>query len=75
MRELASELSHCRSPSQQQERMKIDPAFTNVGNLFKSRAMYYVPKYQRAYAWESDSIADFTNDLLKCFKKRKNGNP
>lgn len=37
--------------------------------------MYYVPKYQRAYAWEADSISDFTNDLLKCFKKRKEGNP
>jgi hypothetical protein len=37
--------------------------------------MYFVPKYQRGYAWNSDSVADFTKDLTSCFEKRKANTP
>ncbi|WP_066155490.1 DUF262 domain-containing protein [Aliarcobacter cryaerophilus] len=50
--------------------MKIEPSYTNLKKLFASQATYYVPKYQRAYAWEDDSIKDYLNDLEDCYKKK-----
>lgn len=50
--------------------MKIDPSYTNLKNMFASQATYYVPKYQRAYAWENESIQDFLNDLQRSYIER-----
>lgn len=30
---------------------------------FFSNKMYYIPNYQREYAWEINEITDFLNDL------------
>lgn len=55
--------------------MDLDPAYTPVGNLFGSKPMFFIPKYQRAYAWEAESVKDFVKDLRTCFLKRKAKSP
>jgi hypothetical protein len=55
--------------------MQIKPVYATVGDLFRSRPMFYIPKYQRAYAWESEPIADFIKDVKNCVGKRAAGNP
>lgn len=51
--------------------MKIEPAYTSVGKLFEYRPMFFIPKYQRAYAWEAEAVEDFIKDLKNCFERRK----
>ncbi len=53
--------------------MNIDPVYTSVGVLFKSESTFFIPKYQRAYAWSSEAVLDFITDLKTCFEKRKQG--
>ncbi|MCC5606274.1 DUF262 domain-containing HNH endonuclease family protein [Nostoc sp. CHAB 5834] len=55
--------------------MKIEPTYTSVGSLFEYRPMFFIPKYQRAYAWSSESVEDFIKDLKNCFNKRKSNSP
>lgn len=50
--------------------MKIEPSYTNLKKLFASQATYFVPRYQRAYAWGNEAITDFLNDLDQCYIKR-----
>ncbi|ARV63344.1 hypothetical protein BZZ01_31835 [Nostocales cyanobacterium HT-58-2] len=37
--------------------------------------MFFIPKYQRAYAWEAESVEDFIKDLKNCFDRRKSHIP
>jgi len=53
--------------------MKIEPTYTNLKSMFASQATYYVPTYQRAYAWENEAIKDYLNDLNTCYKLRLSG--
>lgn len=55
--------------------MKIEPTYTSVGSLFEYRPMFFIPKYQRAYAWSSESVEDFIKDLKNCFDRRKTNSP
>jgi hypothetical protein len=55
--------------------MKIEPTYTSVGSLFAYKPMFFIPKYQRAYAWNSESVSDFVKDLKTCFEKRKSNLP
>lgn len=55
--------------------MKMEPAYTSVGKLFEYRPMFFIPKYQRAYAWEAESVEDFIKDLKNCFERRKSHTP
>ncbi len=55
--------------------MKMEPAYTSVGKIFEYRPMFFIPKYQRAYAWEAESVEDFIKDLKNCFERRKLDTP
>lgn len=55
--------------------MKIEPTYTSVGSLFTYKPMFFIPKYQRAYAWDTESVEDFLKDLKTCFEKRKSKSP
>lgn len=55
--------------------MNIEPTYTSVGSLFQYRPMFFIPKYQRAYAWDSESVSDFIKDLKNCFHKRQSNSP
>lgn len=53
--------------------MTVSPEYAGVGEFFKDRPMFRVPKYQRSYAWEIEEINDYLKDLEECFNKRKLG--
>ncbi len=55
--------------------MKIEPAYTSIGLLFAHKPMFCIPNYQRAYAWDAESVSDFIKDLKNCFEKRKSNLP
>ena len=55
--------------------MKMEPVYTSVGKIFEYRPMFFIPKYQRAYAWEAESVEDFIKDLKNCFERRKSHTP
>lgn len=55
--------------------MNLEPTYTSIGKLFTYRPMFFIPKYQRSYAWETESVQDFVKDLKDCFDKRKAGKP
>lgn len=54
--------------------MIVDPIYNAVGSFFSYKPIYYVPKYQRGYAWEKLEVEDFLKDLDKCFTARLAGN-
>jgi hypothetical protein len=41
----------------------VDAKSLSVGALLEERYPFAVPRYQRAYAWEDDSVDDFVNDI------------
>ncbi|WP_460205742.1 DUF262 domain-containing protein [Scytonema sp. NUACC21] len=53
----------------------MEPAYTSVGKIFEYKPMFFIPKYQRAYAWEAESVEDFIKDLKNCFERRKSQKP
>jgi uncharacterized protein with ParB-like and HNH nuclease domain len=55
--------------------MYLDPIYNAVGSFFKNNPMFFIPKYQRAYAWDAEAISDFTRDLRNCYENRKNNTP
>ena len=57
----------------QKQEMKIQPAYISVGELFSDKYIFFVPTYQRGYAWGESEIEDFLNDLTKCYNARKEG--
>ncbi len=36
-----------------------------IAEVFRNNHPFYVPKYQRGYAWEDDEISDFITDIKK----------
>lgn len=43
----------------------VDAKSLGVGDLLNQRHPFWVPKYQRAYAWPDDSVGDFVRDLQR----------
>lgn len=50
------------------------PFSYNLERLFEQQWPLYVNRYQRDYAWETDEIADFVNDLRNLVSRRKTKN-
>jgi len=53
--------------------MNVTPAYNSVGTFFGYKPIYYVPKYQRGYAWDKLEIEDFHKDLEQCYQVRVGG--
>lgn len=53
--------------------MDLNPVYTTVGKLFDKDPMFVIPKYQRAYAWDTEPVKDFLEDLKSCFSEKMNG--
>ena len=51
--------------------MKIEPRSISVGRLFSESNNFFVPKYQRGYAWKESHVTDFCDDIEKCINKKK----
>ena len=51
--------------------MAIKPSPLSVKFLFKQNHTFVVPKYQRAYAWDDDAIANFVKDVARCLDARE----
>lgn len=56
-----------------QSMMNIKPVHAAVGDVFGDKTVFSVPKYQRGYAWDSDSVQDFISDVDICYRSRVNG--
>lgn len=54
--------------------MSIQPYLESVGELFGKNHIFRVPRYQRYYAWDTEQITDFLNDLDLCVKSYTSGN-
>lgn len=50
--------------------MKIETAHQSISVLFEQNPTFEVPKYQREYAWDTEAIEDFVEDLKKCLETR-----
>jgi hypothetical protein len=44
-----------------------------IGDLISRRVPFFVPKYQRNYAWELDEVDDFIADIAHLYEKRIGG--
>ncbi|OEE98617.1 DUF262 domain-containing protein [Vibrio crassostreae] len=51
----------------------MNPVFGSVYSLFEYKPCYFIPKYQRAYAWKEEQVNDFVKDLESAFDKRFSG--
>lgn len=52
-----------------------EPRYVTVGKLFQDGSLFEVPRYQRAYAWETEHIEDFLHDLEQCYTARLASKP
>lgn len=50
---------------------------SKIGDLFGNRKPFFVPTYQRAYAWDEDEVRDYVSDInkLKDARERDPENP
>jgi len=55
------------------KRIPIDPEHIPIGRLFENDYIFFLPKYQRGYAWGEEEVEDFINDIDECFKERQRG--
>ena len=53
--------------------MKVKPEYKSFGELFKENNVFYTPKYQRDYSWESEQIAQFCSDIENALDEQKDG--
>lgn len=43
----------------------VQPASLPIGVLLEKRAPFRVPRYQRPYAWDTDNVDDFVDDIRR----------
>jgi hypothetical protein len=46
-----------------------------MGEVFRNHYPFFVPKYQRGYAWEAEEVADFINDVKALRVRTRPRNP
>lgn len=51
----------------------MNPTYLSVYSLFEYKPCYFIPKYQRAYAWGEEQVSDFVKDLELAFESRYQG--
>lgn len=51
--------------------MHISPSQETIGTLLETTGTFEVPKYQRNYAWRSEEVVHFLNDLDLCLAARR----
>ena len=43
--------------------MQVRPEYKSFGELFSENNVFFTPKYQRDYSWESEQIEQFCGDI------------
>src|ERR1043165_139843 len=43
----------------------------SIGEVFRNHYPFFVPKYQRGYAWEDEEVSDFINDVKALIARAK----
>tara|TARA_B100000446_G_C10552524_1_gene341220 strand:+ start:8156 stop:9967 length:1812 start_codon:yes stop_codon:yes gene_type:complete len=51
----------------------MNPSYVSFSELFEHKPSYFVPRYQRAYAWEDTQVGDFIKDVKHVFESREGG--
>jgi hypothetical protein len=51
--------------------MEFNPTSTTIGEVLSRKEDFFVPKYQRSYAWSETELDDFYTDLDKLFRARE----
>ena len=51
----------------------MNPVYDSVNSLFEYKPCYFIPKYQRAYAWGEVQVMDFIDDIETSFQRRYEG--
>lgn len=54
--------------------MKVNPEYKSFGELFTENNVFYTPKYQRDYSWESEQIEQFCGDIKNALFALEEGN-
>lgn len=48
---------------------KITGVEQNIGHLYSPSYKFYIPPYQRGYAWTEEQAEDLVNDLYTAFQE------
>lgn len=53
--------------------MQVRPEYKSFGELFSESNVFYTPKYQRDYSWESEQIDQFCSDIKNALAALESG--
>lgn len=54
--------------------MKVEPEYKSIGELFEEKNVFYTPKFQRDYSWESEQVEQFCKDIRDGLRIKSEGN-
>src|SRR5690554_3489087 len=53
--------------------MEFNPSSTTISLAFSEKEDFFIPRYQRSYAWDESELSAFYSDLSSLFDARKAG--